>query len=352
MNIIQVSNTDLPGRKFNGHDLQLSLNKLGHTTHQLVLEKLGKEESTVKICDNNELFVRSILRKLEYQLSMANLIYPFGKKIVENNLFMNADIVHYHLIHNHFISILDFPKLINLKPSVWTIHDPWVITGHCIYPLECMKWKNGCMNCPKLSDAVYPMQFDKAGELWSIKKEIYKKIDMDIVVPSKFMADYIKNSPLTAHFNNLHIIPFGIDTDCFKKYNKQKSRKYFNIPNENFVIAFRAEDNEIKGTKYVIEMLNKLNSSIPITVITLGSYSLPKDLFKRYNIIELGWQNDNDVIYSFYAASDIFIMPSLAETFGLMSIEAMASGCPVIVFENTVLPEITFAPECGIAVPY
>lgn len=45
MNIIQVSNTDLPGRKFNGHDLQLSLNKLGHTTHQLVLEKLGKEEN-------------------------------------------------------------------------------------------------------------------------------------------------------------------------------------------------------------------------------------------------------------------------------------------------------------------
>jgi glycosyltransferase involved in cell wall biosynthesis len=55
----------------------------------------------------------------------------------------------------------------------------------------------------------------------------------------------------------------------------------------------------------------------------------------------------------FYSAADIFfLMPSLAESFGLMAIEAMAYECPVIVFENTVLPEITFAPLCGLAVKY
>ena len=45
-------------------------------------------------------------------------------------------------------------------------------------------------------------------------------------------------------------------------------------------------------------------------------------------------------------------MPSLAETFGVMAIEAMAAGCTVISFKDTVLEEVTNAPECGIAVEY
>lgn len=54
----------------------------------------------------------------------------------------------------------------------------------------------------------------------------------------------------------------------------------------------------------------------------------------------------------FYRAADIFIMPSLAETFGLMAIEAMACQTAVICFQATVLEEVTGAPDYGIAVEY
>ena len=40
-------------------------------------------------------------------------------------------------------------------------------------------------------------------------------------------------------------------------------------------------------------------------------------------------------------------MPSKAESFGMMAIEAMACEKPVVVFDNTALPDVTFAPECG-----
>lgn len=352
MDIIQVSNCDLMGRKFNGHDLQLDLNRLGHNAYQLVLEKLGYEKTTVSLLNNNERFIRSILRSLEYQLSMANLLYPYGKVLAEHSLFKNSQIVHYHLIHNYFISIQDFEKLTRLKSSVWTIHDPWVVTGHCIHPIDCTGWKNGCLHCPKLKDSVFPMQVDKASHMWNIKKLTYNKMNVDIVVSSKFMEDYIINSPLTYKFKNIHKIPFGIDVEYFKNFNKEKAKKDFGICKDNFVLGFRADSNKIKGLKYIIEMLEKLDQSKRVTILTVGFEKLPKHIIEKYNVIELGWQNDMDILYKFYTASDIFLMPSLAESFGLMAIEAMASECAVIVFDNTVLKEITFAPECGIAVTY
>jgi glycosyltransferase involved in cell wall biosynthesis len=44
-------------------------------------------------------------------------------------------------------------------------------------------------------------------------------------------------------------------------------------------------------------------------------------------------------------------MPSLAEAFGMMAVESMACGTPVIVFEGTALPSVVKAPRGGIAVP-
>jgi glycosyltransferase involved in cell wall biosynthesis len=68
-------------------------------------------------------------------------------------------------------------------------------------------------------------------------------------------------------------------------------------------------------------------------------------------VIGLDWTDDEDRLIQAYTAADFFAMPSTAEAFGMMAIEAMACGKPVICFEGTSLPSVTFAPECGIAVP-
>lgn len=352
MNIVQINNCDLPGRRFNGHDLQLSLNELGYDAVQFVLDKYGVEESTIKLCSESMQSVRNDFRQLEHKLSIVNLLNPFGRFLAEHPKFQSADIVHYHLIHNHTFSLLDFPMLVRNKPSVWTVHDPWLVTGHCVYPLDCNKWETGCLECERLDDSAFPLQIDKASQLWNIKENVFKEIDVDIIICSSFMEGYLKNCLLTSHFKRIHKIPFGIDVDRFLSVNQEIAKNRFGISHENFVISFRAEKNEIKGLKYILDMLYKLQPKTSVTILAIGSGALPKELSVKYQVIELGWQNNMDIMYDFYSASDIFLMPSLAESFGLMAIEAMASGCAVIVFEDTVLEEITFAPECGIAVKY
>jgi glycosyltransferase involved in cell wall biosynthesis len=73
-------------------------------------------------------------------------------------------------------------------------------------------------------------------------------------------------------------------------------------------------------------------------------------LSSKYNVITTGWIDGEDLA-SALAAADIFVMPSVQETFGLMAVESMACGTPVVVFEGTSLPDVIHAPSGGIAVP-
>jgi len=349
MNIVHVNNIDVPGNRFNGHDLQIDLNRRGHQAHQIVMHKYGKDPNTVPIIQPSLYVTQEKLMAFESNLSMHGLIYPWGRRIMEMPEFQQADVVHYHLIHNYLISLFDFEDMVRAKPSVWTLHDPWAVTGHCVHPKTCDRWKTGCHSCPSL-DAVFPIKYDKAYQMWNIKKEIYSKLDLDLIVSSKFMMDYVANSPLTRHFERVHLIPFGIDLENFGVKSTSEARKEFGIADDQTVIAFRATPSEFKGLPYIIEALEKLKPSKKITILTVGLTGYLEKFKSKFSVVDIGWVTEDEKMAAFYAACDIFLMPSAAESFGLMAVEAMASGKPVVVFDETALPDVTFAPDCGYVV--
>lgn len=350
MKIAFVNDNDLFGRRFNGHDLQVYLNKNGHKAYQFVMNKVGSDSHTIPIIQKEESqFLREKCKDFEERISMQSVIYPFGEILAEKKEFKEADIVHYHLIFNHFMSIYSFKKLVQMKPSVWTLHDPWALTGHCVHPIDCDGWLTGCKNCPYL-DRYSPLKEDNASSIWNIKKDIYKDMDIDIVVSSEWMYDMVKRSPLTRHFERVHLIPFGIDVDLFKRREDRKRiRKGMRIGEEDFVIMFRQSTMEWKGQPYIVEMFKKLKTKKKPILLTVGQTGTLDELKDKYRIIEHPWVNDNKFLVELYSAADLFLMPSVAEAFGLMAVEAMACSLPVIVFEGTSLPSVTFSPECGIA---
>jgi len=83
----------------------------------------------------------------------------------------------------------------------------------------------------------------------------------------------------------------------------------------------------------------------------LGKGEQAGELGRDYRIVDLRWVDDEALYPLVCSACDVFLMPSLAEAFGLTAVEAMAAGRPVVCIEGTALPAVTHAPECGIAVP-
>lgn len=352
MNILHVNNVDLIGGRFNGHDMQRALNQMGHTAHQVVMDKMGTDPHTVLLASlhGDQYLCRRIVEG-EKRLSLHAMLYPYLFRMMDDPIFKASDVVHYHLLHNYFGSLPLLSQMTALKPSVLTVHDPWIFTGHCIYPRECNKWMTGCGDCLHLDDH-FPMGKDRTALHWRIKKDTFAKAELDLVVASSYMMDLVKNSPITKHVKHVHLIPFGIDTNRFSPSRNQKEiRRRWGIPEENNVLCFRADPGKYKGYNYICKMLDRMDINTPTTLLAVGQQEVLSKYSDRFQIVDLGWVTDDDLMADVYCACDVFLMPSTEEAFGLMAIEAMASGRPVICFEGTSLPAVTFAPECGIAVP-
>jgi glycosyltransferase involved in cell wall biosynthesis len=350
--VLHVTDADLPARRFNGYDLLDDLAARGVRGKQAVLGKSSDNPDVVSLfAGRGDEDLQFRLQEVERRHSINNLLFPWGRLLAETKEFRDADVVHYHLIHNQVISLYDLKWLFGLKPSVWTFHDPWPLTGHCIHPMGCEGWLNGCRPCPFL-DRLFPLADDHADRMWRAKKRLFSELDLDVVVASDWMRDRVRRSPVTSHLQNVHVIPFGIDTRLFAPDDeKASSRRRLGIPESDFVVLFRASLWDVKGLPYIIDALGARQPTRPTTLLTLGERGLVQGLRRDYRIVELGWVDDEALYPLVFSACDVFLMPSLAEAFGFMAVEAMAAGRPAVCFEGTALPAVTHAPECGIAVP-
>jgi len=180
--------------------------------------------------------------------------------------------------------------------------------------------------------------------IWAVKKHIFSEASVELIVGSKWMHDMVKRSPILSHLKT-HFIQFGIDLEYYAKF-RENPRKKLGIPQDAYVLFFRAQHG-FKGINQIMDALELIDKK-PF-LITCGLNDFLRDYPGQYK--EFGSIYSDEVMAELYAACDVFLMPSIAESFGFMAIECMASGKPIIVADGTALPDVTFAPECGISVP-
>lgn len=349
MKIVEVNYTDLDGHIFDGYDLMNYLNSKGHDVWQVVRKKKSDNSKVIEV--GYDWVVHEQIRVLEREYRVDNILFPYARQIKELDIVRNADILHFHILHNDFVSLFDYPDLFEGIRTVWTIHDPWILTGGCIHSLDCRGWLGECDSCDELPAQIYHTNAVRTYEMKRIKANVWKRISSDIVVSSTFMEKRIGESPMTKHIAKLHKIPFGVKTESYGDENWFKIKRNRINSEEKLTIGFRVSNDENKGCTCIYHALRKFLLGNKVKLVAVGTGDIPKDIKISYETLELGWCQEQEM-WDFWNKIDIFIMPSLAESFGLMAIESLASYVPVVCFENTSVADITEAPQIGISVKW
>ena len=270
-------------------------------------------------------------------------------KLIEKIEKIKPDIIHLHNLHGYYINIkilFDYIASKNI-PVVWTLHDCWPITGHCVYfdVIHCQKWKTTCNHCPQKHE--YPASYvvDNCMKNYRLKNEIFNSLSKLTLVPvSEWLEEIIKESYLAKY--PTCVINNGIDVDLFHPVGQTTIREKFNIKEKFIILGVASVWSPRKGLNDFLKLSKELDSSYIIILIGLNNF---QRLFLPTNIIGLGRTESTQELVTYYSEADVFINPSLEESFGLTTVEAFACGVPAIVFNATASPKLIM-PETGFIV--
>ncbi|MDO4306350.1 MAG: glycosyltransferase [Eubacteriales bacterium] len=268
-------------------------------------------------------------------------------KLIEYIKTYDPDVIHLHNLHGYYINIkllFDYLKQSG-KPVVWTLHDCWAFTGHCCHfsAIGCNKWKTKCLSCPQLSS--YPASyFDRSEKNYQEKKSLFTGLsNMHIVAVSKWLENVTHQSFLNAY--PIDTIYNGIDLTVFRPIDSDIKQR-FNLVNRKVILGVASTWSNNKGLEDFIELNKMITKEYAIVLIGLNDKQI-KDM--PDDIVCLPRTNGVEELVAWYSAADIYFNASIEETFGLPTVEAMACGTPVIVYDSTALPEVV-SEESGIVV--
>lgn len=251
------------------------------------------------------------------------------------------DVVHVNNIHGNYLGINDLEKISKICPIVWTIHDFWSFTGHCAYTYGCERWKKMCGNCPHLE--VYPaVRRDVTGLLLEDKKNHLCNKGIKFVAPSKWLYQQMKKSIYRSE--DISVIYNSLDLNIWKKKEKNAIRNKYGIDGSKIILAFVAASisEPRKGMKYLVDALEKIERPERFLLIVAGNGDMTEIqiLKKKFTIINFGYISDEIMMNEFYALADYYVNPSVDDIFGLVNIESLASGTPIIAFDICAIREI------------
>ena len=294
-------------------------------------------------------------RALVKFLSGKEYVHVYNtEKHLKKILREKPDIVHCHNLHNNYFDLEALVYLSQHVPTVITLHDAWLLTGHCAHFFNCEKWKTGCGDCPNLS--VYPAIMKDVTEYnWRKRAEIYQNCKLYVTAPSKWILDAAHESMLNAGIVESAVIPNGIDLNVFCPGDKIGAREALSLPKDRFIIIFSASGlkrNAFKDFQCLRETLDILGSSgNDVLCLALGDSGDTEFIGDSVEIRFIPFISDAKVVARYYHAADVYVHPARAETFGLVIVEAESCGLPVVASAVGGIPELIIDGDTGYLVP-
>jgi glycosyltransferase involved in cell wall biosynthesis len=353
MRVVHLSTSDIGGGAARAaFRLHTGLTRLGVDSRMVVLRWQSGEPSVSKIRFARDLPTRFRRRRRARAIKRDFALYeptlPTGFELFSDDRseagydlirqIPPCDILNLHWVAGLIDHEIFFSHLPAGVPLVWRLADMGAMTGGCHYDNGCGKFTARCGACPALGSA---WEDDLSRAIWSRKQAALATVPnhrMHLVGTSRWITAEAKRSSLLGRFAST-IIPNGLDIEDFAPRNQAFARNLLGVPAEAKVVLFVADSAEIKrkGFDYLAKALEGMRGRPDLFLLSVGG-SKP-DVGDLANL-HLGRINNDRLLSAVYSAADVFVIPSLQESFGQTVTESLACGTPVVGFDTGGIPDM------------
>lgn len=245
---------------------------------------------------------------------------PFSRFIANLVRKYNIDIIHAHFTYPEGFAGFLARHMVKV-PFVLTLHGYDILTEPSIK---------------------YGVRLEKRFD--TMVRKVFAEVDKVFAA-----SEYVYEAAISAGCpqERLVLMPNGVDIERFNQsLNGSLVRKVLGIADRPVVFTLRWHEPK-NGIEYLIRAIPHVLREVPEAVFVIGSDG---PLMGYHKILAQNLGVDDHVLFvgriprmdlpSYYAASDVFVIPSVVEAFGLVTVEAMACGKPVIGTNVGGIPEI------------
>ena len=165
------------------------------------------------------------------------------------------------------------------------------------------------------------------------------------LVPSAESAQCLQQSG----FDNVHVLPHGVDCELFHPRRRScELRRQWQVAEQHPVALYVGRIAVEKNIPQVIDSFRAQQSLHPeLRLVMVGDGPLKAQLQQQYPDIIFAGVQTGEALARCYASADLFVFASQTETFGLVTLEAMASGLPVVAYDLAAASQYVRSGEDG-----
>ncbi len=291
-------------------ELGMALSRKGHQVHFITSHQPVKLNFLNGNLHFHEVFIEDypLFHYQPYELALSS-------KLVEVVEKYKLDIVHVHYAIPHAYAAYMAKQMLEQKgiklPIVTTLHgtDITLVGSHPVY---------------------------KTAVEFSINNS-----DIVTAVSESLRSDTLR---LFTIYNKIEVIYNFVDFEMQKDWNDDDCLRDTLAKTDEKIVAHVSNFRSVKNIEDVIHVFNKIQQEIPSKLLMVGdgpdrekAESLARELGIKNKILFLG---KSDEVRKILCLTDLFLLPSETESFGLAALEAMAARTPVISTNTGGLPEV------------
>lgn len=276
---------------------------------------------------------------------------PATRKLLSFTDKFAPDVVVLRNLHANYIHL---PLLLGYLAekdiaTVAVLHDCWFYTGKCCHYIVvgCYKWQERCGDCPALKKYNISWFFDKTAEMLADKKALFGAIPrLGVVGVSDWLTKEAQKAPVFQNAKVIQRIYNWVDTDLFIPQDTTALRAQMGLQNKQVLLCVASGWSKAKGLDTVLRLAERLTKEQILLLVG----NAPQEQLTDPQIRHIPATNDTKELAALYSMADVFVQPSLEETFGKVTAEALSCGTPVVCFDSTANPELV-GEGCGTVVP-